>query len=152
MGWVSFLEDKLERLNSDLDQIRRSRKTRDPKLKKQSTSDAERHLYALMGVCESFMRDIHKHLELATDPEVELADQLLTVKSENEILRGQLKTLNQTQTRLAELTHKCGRLQKDFDQANGRAGKYYAQLEELNRRYKHLEKEHVRLKRGKGLH
>ncbi len=151
MGWVSFLEDKLERLNSDLNQIRRSRKSRDLKSKKQSIPDAERHLFALMGVCDSFMRDINKHLELATDPKLELADELLTIKRENEILNGKLKDHEQAQARLAELTQKCNQLQKDFDHANSRAGKYYAQLEDMNRQYKHLEKDYVRLKRGKGL-
>jgi chromosome segregation ATPase len=152
MGWVSFLEDKLDRLNSDLDQIRRSRKSRDTQSKKQSTSDAERHLHALIGVCEGFMRDINKHLEMATDPKLEMADELLELRKENHILRGKVKILDGTQTKTAQLAQKCSQLQKDFDNANGRAGKYYAQLEDIGRRYKHLEKEHVRLKRGRGLH
>jgi chromosome segregation ATPase len=150
MGWVSLLEDKLERLNSDLDQIRRTRPTRERR-KSHSVSEAERHLDALIRVCEMFMRDIRKHLELATDPEVDLADEFLEERKENQILRDRVRILDDTQTKVSDLSSQVAKLRKDFDTANGRAGKHYAELEECRRRYKHLEKEHVRLKRGKGV-
>lgn len=151
MGWVSLLEDKLERLHSDLDLIRKTRPTRERR-KNYSASETERHLDALIRVCESFIRDIHKHLEIATDPEMELADELLEKRKENQMLSEKARTLDETKTKLKDLTHMVNKLQKDFDAANGRAGKYYAELEECRRRYKHLEKEAVRIKRTRGIH
>lgn len=150
MGWVSYLEDKLDRLNSDLEQIK---KHRDPRGKRKlATSEDENRLHALIRVCERFVRDINRHLEIATDPELNLADELLQLRNENQVLREKVKVLDDTQSSLTQIVQRCSQLQKDFDRANRRASKHYAQLEELSRRHKKLEKEHSRIKRGKGLH
>ncbi len=111
MGWVSYLEDKLDRLNSDLDSIRRARKSESPK----STLDSEQHLKALVRVCEKFMADIRKHLDLATDPDVDVADEVLTLRKENAALQMKVGILADTETKLAESVARCKQLRKDFD-------------------------------------
>lgn len=144
MGWASYLENIVERLNSDLNQIKKD--YRDIGTKKTvSTYEIEKRLHALIRVCESFVRDINAHLEIATDPELSLADEVLE-------LREKVKILEDTQNKLSEMDEKCNRLQMDFDRANGRAGKNFAELEEMKKMYRKLEKDFASLKRSRRLH
>src|SRR5215218_5819914 len=148
MGWASFLENILQRLNSDLDLIKESRNAD----RRKPTKETERHLNALIRVCEKFMAEIRTHLDLATDPDVDVAHEIIELRKQNAALTTKVALLAETEIKLANTQSRCQQLQKDFDHANGRAAKNYAQLEELDRRYKHLEKEHTRLKRGRRLH
>ena len=78
--------------------------------------------------------------------------EIIELRKQNAALTTKVALLSETEIKLANALSRCQQLQKDFDCAHGRAAKNYAQLEELVRRYKHLEKEHTRPKRGRRLH
>jgi predicted nuclease with TOPRIM domain len=140
MGWASYLEDIIERLSSDLDEIRNA-----------STPDIERpaKLRALIRVCERFIADINEHLEVATDPQLDLANELIKLKEANRRLGLKANLLEENQQRLKELETKYSNLEKRFNEVNGKSAKRYAEMKELEKKYEKLEKEHSRMGRNK---
>lgn len=138
MGWVSTLEDIVERLTSDLDNIKRNYRT------KSSTVEDRPKLQALIRTCEKFIDDVNKHMELATSPEINLAAELLELKKENAVLRAKVKELEDTKKKLGELTEKYQTLEKDFMHVNAKSAKRFAQVKEMEDSYKRLEKSYAR--------
>lgn len=126
MGWASYLEDIVDKLNSDLNQVKRDTS---------EGLDRSAQVRALIRVCERFLAGINEHLELATDPDLDLA---------NASLGRRLGILEDADRRLKELTARHSELQQRFDEANGKAARRYAEIKEWEKKYERLEKEYAR--------
>lgn len=84
MGWASYLEDIIDKLNSDLDRVKRDTS---------SGLNQSAHVQALVRVCERFLVAIDEHLELATDPKLDLAHEVVTLREANASLARRLNNL-----------------------------------------------------------
>lgn len=135
MGWASYLEDIVDKLNSDLNQVRRDTS---------EGLDRSAQVRALIRVCERFLAGINEHLELATDPELDLANELIKLREANASLERRLGILEDADSRLQDLAAKHSELQQRFDEANGKAAKRYAEVKEWEKKYERLEKEYAR--------
>lgn len=143
MGWASTLEDIVERLTSDLEAIKRNR------AENTVAVDDGNKLEALIRTCERFLADVNKHLEVATAPELELADELIRSERENGRLRAQVQELERTKKSLAELSERYSELEKAFMTANANSAKRYARIKEVEADYKRLEKSHSRMRKAR---
>ena len=135
MGWTSYLEDIIDKLNSDLDRVKRDASV---------GLNQSAHVQALIRVCERFLAAINEHLDLATDPKLDLAHELFTLRETNALLSRRLNNMEEADRKLKELTVKHAELQKRFDEVNGKAAKRFAEIKEMEKRYGRLEKEYAR--------
>lgn len=125
MGWSSLLEDILDRLNSEFSQ-NSLHNERSNKLK---TSYRVDQLYGIKSACERLLCDIKKHLSLATDEKMDLADAVIKLDQERkELIKTTLK-LNM------ELEEKQKILNRKIKEAADQS-KRNTQLEEEYRSYK----------------
>lgn len=78
MGWVSSLEDVIERLDSALHMLQA-----DSKVSPDRISEARKvEVAALLDQAQAIVLEAHAYLELATDPAVELARALEEARNE----------------------------------------------------------------------
>lgn len=83
MGYASYLEDIVDRFNEDL--IRPVENLlSDPQFLKQI--DAEHRISVFLEQYRLIMTDLRRHLDLATDPEVDLADEIFKLRKQNDEL------------------------------------------------------------------
>lgn len=81
MAWVSYLEDIIERFTAELDGFKTKIDTTD-----ESSIDHRKAAQALISQCRGLLSEVEGHLDLATDPSLDLAH-------ENTSLKKQLKEI-----------------------------------------------------------
>jgi chromosome segregation ATPase len=146
MGWVSMTEDAIERMSSGINQLKSyNLEVASPRVLlkyKQDISD-------LIKTCESVMRDIRSHLDIATDPKLDLVDENKRLKARIKELEREKKELEKLRQEHALLLERHSVLHKEFNEVNGKSARRSAEIKELEKKYEKLEKEHRRLERSK---
>jgi chromosome segregation ATPase len=150
MGWVSMTEDAIERISSGINQLKKyNLETVSPRVLQKHKQD----IYDLIKTCESHMRDIRSHLDIATDPKLDLVDENKRLKARIKELEKELerekKEMEKLQQEHASLQERHSALHKDFNEVNGKSARRFAEIKELEKKYGKLEKEHLRLERSK---
>lgn len=114
MGWTSFLEDRIERRNSELEQslieIQR------PDISREYFQQQIERL--LLGQ-KQFSDELQEHLDLATDPRLDLAHEVIESKRSVADLRSENERLKQEVLELKEIVKESAAqlkgLQRDLD-------------------------------------
>ncbi len=88
MGWVSLLEDKIDRYTSELHNIKSSLTAHSAS--DNSGSNDDRRLQELVSAVDGLLRLIRENLDLATSPEMDWVFELTQLKKENEELKQQV--------------------------------------------------------------
>lgn len=83
MGYASCLEDIVDRFNDTLIHPVENLLS-DPQFLRQI--DAEHRIRVFLDQCKLIMADLRRHLELASDPEVDLADEIFKLRKQNDEL------------------------------------------------------------------
>lgn len=95
MGWVSYLEDITERLGQDLETFRELARQRDT-----SSAQLRSQVQALLRACDTALAEIRSHLELATDPQFDMAYEISQLDKEKAQLEGEVSDLEKRKRRL----------------------------------------------------
>jgi hypothetical protein len=77
MGYASYLEDILDRLNEDLLDPARQLLAHPPD---DASTEFLSRIDVFVRVCDQIQSDICKHIDLATDPNIKLTDELIRVQ------------------------------------------------------------------------
>ncbi len=129
MGWVSYLEDITERLTQDLEKYRDLARNTDA-----SSAELRVQVESLLRACDSALDQIQQHLELATDPEFDMAYEINELDKEKAKLEQEISDL---QNRRAKLRAEIQRLQSEGKDLKLEAGTLKRTVamkeEELNR-------------------
>jgi len=150
MGWVSCIEDAVARLASELRQIRTRQ---DDETDARELSAERESVGRLIGTCERILRDITGHLELATDPTLDLADRVQELAKKVTVLKEQathdkqelqkaLSELARTRSDLEKVTTLCKQTKDDLFQTQTNLGKSNAKYQEMARQCERFRKEH----------
>ncbi len=125
MGWVSLLEDTLERIQDNIRLVEES-------LRKRETYAEEHRISSLraLGDAKAILAQAWEHLELATCPELDYA---YAIKE----LEGKIKSL---EIKLESVEGKAAKY--EYEAAN-----YYAELQDAKREIKALDKEKRKLEK-----
>ena len=126
MGWVSLLEDAIKRFESDLHQNRTEEHVRTDGL----SVDQLKVAHEVLARGQTILYEALKHLELATDPSIELAALIRTTETE----------LNAQRSQLWEYRKTCESLAKTLNKERLRADKMQAAYEEIKHEKNRLEK------------
>ena len=146
MGWVSLTENAIERMSSEVAQLRQySSET----ISSDELLKNKQIIFALIRNCESFIRDIRKYLDIATDPKLDLVDELIGAENRIRELERETKELPEIRQVYASLKEKHSTLHKNFDELNGKSARRFAEIKEIEKKYDKLEKEYARLERSK---
>ena len=124
MGYPSYLEDIIERFSSGLEDVRI-----------EVTSDLTpiREKAKLTAILQNCERLLNQLLEIATDPDIKLADEIRRLTEESELLKVRLDKARQV---IRELRDVC---QKRSDIINERNNRIKSLKEELDI-YQNLDK------------
>jgi predicted RNase H-like nuclease (RuvC/YqgF family) len=137
MGWVSLLEDAIKRFESDLHQITTEEHVRTDDI----AVDQLKAAHEVLARGQTILYEALKHLELATDPSIELAALIRTIETE----------LNAQKSQLWEYRKTCESLAKALNKERIRAEKMQTAYEEMKREKNRLEKKlDVALKQAPG--
>jgi predicted RNase H-like nuclease (RuvC/YqgF family) len=137
MGWVSLLEDTIKRFESDLHQITTEEHVRTDDI----SVDQLKAAHEVLARGQTILYEALKHLELATDPSIELAALIRTTETE----------LNAQKSQLWEYRKTCESLAKALNKERIRAEKMQTAYEEMKREKNRLEKKlDVALKQAPG--
>jgi len=93
MGWVSLLEDKIDRYTSELHNIKSSLIV--PSTNGGASLNDDRRLQELVSAVDGLLRLIRDNLDLATSPEMNLVFELTQLKKENEELKQRIVYLGE---------------------------------------------------------
>jgi hypothetical protein len=126
MGWVSLLEDAIKRFESDLHQITTEENVRIDDLAVNQLKAA----HEVLARGQTILYEALKHLELATDPSIELAALIRTTETDLNAQKSQLWEYRKTSESLA----------KALNKERIRADKMQAAYEEMKREKNRLEK------------
>jgi chromosome segregation ATPase len=126
MGWVSLLEDTIKRFESDLHQITIEEHVRNDDL----AVDQLKAAHEVLARGQTILYEASKHLELATDPSIELAALIRTTETDLNAQKSQLWEYRKTSESLA----------KALNKERIRADKMQAAYEEIKREKNSLEK------------
>ncbi len=102
MGFASYLENILERLNRDLVHPTKRWLAEN---EKELPSRLRDQLAEFMRRCQQMESDLHEHLKLATDPQMDLAHEVRTLRRDKEMSQQRIKTLE----------HELRQLKKDHE-------------------------------------
>lgn len=115
MGFPSYKED-LERARDDWDHLRRQLDEPRPK------GDPEAHLRALRDACDRLAARFDDLLELATDPDLQLAHEIVALQKERNDLKSAIGTNNAKHAeKIAELCQLRSELEARYSLAMRRA-------------------------------
>lgn len=100
MGYASYLENIKERLQRSLGKLQRSKHSTRP------SSFAAAQVRAIIKEAQKVLEDFKNLSDLATSPELNLADELKRLRAENELLKKRVSDLerqaqSQEDTKLA---------------------------------------------------
>jgi len=115
MGWVSYLEDVTERLKDDLDRLTAAGLS--PARSQAKPTIDEAAIRAWIDRAKGVLRQLREHLDLATDPSLELAARVTALEQENQRLSDQVMSL--TAAREGDMS--AARLEKEHALAALRA-------------------------------
>lgn len=128
MGWVSYLEDNLERLQEHIGSAEKLLQNKDA-----STEDRSSSLLKVLSEAKAILGLARQHLDLATSPELDAAYELSMCKRKISALEAELAAEKQTGGRLrdeaamqaarfeaskkhvSELVKENRRIKKDFE-------------------------------------
>ena len=127
MSWVSILEDSIKRFESDLHMLSKDL----PQPAEAVTAQQWQSAVNLVARGQLILADAIKHLELATDPSVDLAFQLKLTAAEAQSWQSRVAEFQQTALSLAarvntlegdkkRLTDENARLRKDLNSLNAK--------------------------------
>lgn len=105
MGWVSYLEDITDRLTQDLEQYRELARSENA-----SSAQGRVQVESLLAACDNALEQIRGHLELATDPEFDMAFEISELDKEKAKLELEVSSL---ETRRTKLRTEIERLQSE---------------------------------------
>ena len=125
MGWVSYLEDKIERLQ---DSIRFMK----PALDAVEAPEKDVRDKAIKAVkdAEALLEEAQAHLELATSPELDFAHEI-------KALQGEIRRL---ECEVRQAQGEARRIEHEY-------AEYYAELQDANREIKSLKKKNRSLEK-----
>lgn len=107
MGYPSYLEDIVERFNSNLTSISAATSPQAPGRYGQAPQQQRFEVERLVKNCQGLLSEL---MDLATNPDIKLADEVRHVRAENEELK---KTIERGRGVIKELRHgyeTCGRV------------------------------------------
>lgn len=115
MGFPSYKED-IERAREDWDHLRRQLDDPNPK------GDPEAHLRALREACERLAAKFDDLLDLATNPDLQLADEIIALRKDKNDLKSALGTQNAKHAQeLAELRRSYAALDSTYSLSKQKA-------------------------------
>lgn len=124
MGWVSYIEDNLERLN---DSIRREEAALEDK--KHPTEEQRRAGLRTLNDAKVILAEMQQHWELATSPELDLAHEIMNLK----------KCINSLQSDLTVAKREAG-------ESNHESARRFAELQDAKHEITEYRKENRKLK------
>jgi predicted RNase H-like nuclease (RuvC/YqgF family) len=151
MGYASYLDSIRDRINTELHS-----------LKVISNGDAlwtegmslVQKSKALVAVCENLLRTVTDHIELASDPAVDLSHEIVTLRRENASLREENNAMRQhvsegsaLKIKVRDLQEENEDLKKQLTSTICRKGRLAGQLQESQKKKHKLEKEKRGLRR-----
>ncbi len=158
MGWSSYLEDISNRLQTNLDELKKhshSSKMSSPKDIKKSSYN----LTPIIKTAEILIQDINKLMEVATAPEIDLAYELQYLRFENKSLTESINEIELLRKQIEQYKQSYERIKNDKDkkdkekqQLNVRYAKLVANHQEEIKQHEKLKKAFDRLRRAKGIH
>ncbi|GEM_PF-4573395 len=151
MGWVSTLEDIIDRLNSDLHSVKNNLNVN------KSFSTDKPKLEALIRVCECLVMDINEHLKIVKNPKLDLAVKLIESEETNKNLKDKFNKsekinkkltdkIEVTEQELNDLKEKYTNLQNNFIKVRSIVTQNAQKVQELETEQKRLETENQGLK------
>ena len=96
MSWVSILEDAIKRFESDMHMMESELPSDQSQITETQYHDARR----LLDKCQALLHDANKHLDVATDPDIELAIKISEANHQIAALRGEIQEYKRTCTSL----------------------------------------------------
>lgn len=133
MGYVSYLEDIIERSNSILSDIRNATVPGRPGTKRVGTQVQRLELDKVLKACERIVEEL---MDLATNPEIELADEVRILKDEKAAQEAEIERLNSTIERGRAAIKD---LRKEFDRVQTANRSKKAKIDELKLQIEALE-------------
>jgi len=125
MGWVSLLEDTLEKIQDNIRLAETALKNKD-----EFVEENRRASLKALNDAQAILARAWKHLELATSPELNLAHEIESLRRRTKVLENKL-SLAQQETQKAE-----------YEAANN-----YAILQDANREISALQKKNRKLEK-----
>lgn len=127
MGFASYFEDILDRLDQDLRCLRRSMETR-------GADKESRRLLASMAHAESLLREMTNRLDVLTDPTIDMPERLAHVEREIQDLKAQLATVrSDAESEKAALAIRLQRTRAERDAARKKQHEVQDKLDRIRR-------------------
>ncbi len=149
MGFASYLENIVERIASDLSNVEAV--VREDHVESIGPIVLPR-LHVLIDECKRLLDEIRACFDLATDPQVDLAHEVMLLRHQNAYLARKAEEVDALKEELKSARHHCSELEQELVRTRIKYGGKAADVKEIGRQYKRLAKRYLILRKGRGLH
>jgi hypothetical protein len=149
MGFASYLENIVERIAYDLSNVEAV--AREDHAESIASIVLPR-LHVFIDECKRLLDEISACFDLATDPQVDLAYEVMLLGHQNAYLARKAEEVDAVKEELKAASHRCTELEQELVRTRIKYGGKAADVKEIDRQYRRLEKKYSMLRKGRGLH